>query len=85
MNQTLKVGKKEYVLNNITIDLRMEILDEAQEVSKTAKFSSFVSIIRKAVKVTDDELMELSTQQIADLGLKVVEWCNDGKKSTKSK
>ena len=82
----IKLDKKRtYELKDITLDLRVEILDLAQEASADAKFSSFVKIIRKALNVTDEQLMELSTEEIAKLGLKVVEWCNDGKKSTKSK
>ena len=48
----IKVKKKEYQVNDITIDLRMEILDEAMVAATEQKFSSFVKIIRKAVKIT---------------------------------
>ena len=81
----IKVKKKEYQVNNITIDLRMEILDEAMIAATEQKFSSFVKIIRKAVKITDEQLMEMSTEDISLLGQKVVEMMNEGKKPTKSK
>ncbi len=81
----IKIKKKEYQVNDITIDLRMEILDEAMVAATEQKFSSFVKIIRKAVKITDEQLMEMSTEDISQLGQKVVEMMNEGKKSTKSK
>ena len=81
----IKVKKKEYQVNNITIDLRMEILDEAMVAATEQKFSSFVKIIRKAVKITDEQLMDMSTEDISLLGQKVVEMMNEGKKHTKSK
>ena len=81
----IKVKKKEYQVNDITIDLRMEILDEAMVAAKEQKFSSFVKIIRKAVKITDEQLMEMTTEDISLLGQKVVEMMNEGKKPTKSK
>ena len=81
----IKIKKKEYQVNDITIDLRMEILDEAMVAATEQKFSSFVKIIRKAVKITDEQLMEMSTEDISRLGQKVVEMMNEGKKSTKSK
>ena len=82
---TIKVGKREYKAKVLTLDLRMEVLDDAMVVAKTEKFSAFVNIIRKVVEITDDELMELSTDEISNLGQKVVELCNAGKKPTKSK
>ena len=81
----IKVKKKEYQVNDITIDLRMEILDEAMVAAKEQKFSSFVKIIRKAVKITDEQLMEMTTEDISLLGQKVVEMMNEGKKPMKSK
>ena len=81
----IKVKKKEYQVHSITIDLRMEILDEAMVAATEQKFSSFVKIIRKAVKITDEQLMEMSTEDISLLGQKVVEMMNEGKKPTKSK
>ena len=81
----IKIKKKEYQVNDITIDLRMEILDEAMLAAKEQKFSAFVKIIRKAVQITDEQLMEMSTTDISLLGQKVVEMCNEGKKHTKSK
>ena len=81
----IKIKKKEYQVNDITIDLRMEILDEAMVAATEQKFSSFVKIIRKAVQITDEQLMEMSTTDISLLGQKVVEMCNEGKKHTKSK
>ena len=81
----IKVKGKQYQVNDITIDLRMEILDEAMVAAKEQKFSSFVAIIRKAVQVTDEQLMDMNTEDISLLGQKVVEMCNAGKKHTKSK
>ena len=82
---TLKVDKREYQAKEITLDLRMEVLDEAMVAAKAEKFSSFVKIIRKIINITDEKLMELTTTEISNLGQRVVELCNEGKKPTKSK
>tara|TARA_Y100000401_G_C8317609_1_gene223430 strand:+ start:729 stop:977 length:249 start_codon:yes stop_codon:yes gene_type:complete len=80
----VKVKGKTIKVKDITLDLRMEILDDAIEASQTTKFSSFVKILRNATDLTDEEIMELSTEQISELNLKIVELCNAGKKSKKS-
>jgi len=80
----VKVKGKSYKVKEITLDLRMEILDDAIEASQTTKFSAFVKILRKATDLTDEQIMELSTEEISTLNLKIVELCNSGKKSKKS-
>ena len=60
------------------------ILDEAIEASKNPKFSAFVGILRKATTLTDEQIMELGTEEISKINLKIVELCNAGKKFTKS-
>ena len=62
----------------------MEILDDAIEASRSTKFSAFVKILRTATDLTDEEIMELTTEEISKLNLKIVELCNAGKKSKKS-
>ena len=72
----LKVKGKEYELKDITLDLRCDILDSAMKVSNNPEFSVFVGILRKATNLTEE---------ISQVNLKIVELCNSGKKSTKSK
>ena len=81
----VKVKGKEYSVKNINLDLRMEILDEAMLAAKEQKFSSFVNITRKVIDVTDEQLMEMSTEEISQLGARAVEICDAGKKPMKSK
>ena len=81
----LKVKGKEYELKDITLDLRCEILDDAMKVSNNPEFSVFVGILRKSTTLTDDQIMSMTTQEISEVNLKIVELCNSGKKSTKSK
>ena len=52
--------------------------------SQQTKFSAFVKILRMATNLTDDEIMEIPTEDISQINLKVVELCNTGKKLTKS-
>jgi uncharacterized Fe-S cluster-containing radical SAM superfamily enzyme len=80
----VKVKGKKIEIKEITLDLRCDILDDAIEASKEPKFTSFVSILRKATTLTDEEIMEMSTDEISTINLKIVELCNAGKKSTKS-
>ena len=80
----IKVKGKSVEVKDITLDLRCEILDDAITASKEPKFSAFVKILRKATTMTDEQIMELSTDEISSINLKIVELCNAGKKFTKS-
>ena len=81
----IKVKKKEYELKLITMDVRCEILDKAMKGSQQQSFTQFVDIIRIATTITDDELMSMTTEHISAIALEIVEHCNAGKKSVKSK
>ena len=81
----LKVKGKEYELKDITLDLRCDILDSAMKVSNNPEFSVFVGILRKATNLKDEQIMAMSTEEISQVNLKIVELCNSGKKSTKSR
>ena len=80
----IKIKGKTIKVKEITLDLRMEILDDAILASRETKFSAFVNILRKATDMTDTQIMELTTEEISEFNLKIVELCNSGKKSKKS-
>ena len=85
MANKIKVGKKEVELQLITLDKRCEILDLAMEASKGTSFTKFVDVIRLSTKLTDEDIMEYSTEEISEIALEIVEHCNAGKKQGKSK
>ena len=81
----VKVKKKEYQVKDIDMDLRCVVVDEALKAVSEPNLTSYVKVIRSATDVSDDEMLEMTTNDIFELGQKVVGVFTQGKKKGKSK
>ena len=74
--QTITLGKNVYSLHKINLDLRRKVNDLVFENHANPSFSLFIDVIQMCVKISDDQLMELSNEQISELFQKVVDCMN---------
>ena len=81
----IKVKKKEYVVKDIDMDLRCVIVDDALKALAKPNLTSYVKIVRASTDVSDDEMLDMTTNEIFELGQKIVSVFTEGKKKGKSK
>ena len=79
LNTSLQVGDAVYAHSTD----KQAGANDSQTNSDTGT-NQFVGILRKATTLTDEQIMELGTEEISKINLKIVELCNAGKKFTKS-
>lgn len=66
-------------LKVINLDLRCSINDKLLEVQDKPNFSTWVWLLREVTKLSDDDINDLSTEQIVETSTKVVEFVNKKK------
>ncbi len=78
----IKVAKKEYEINEINLQDRCELNDMLIERAEKASFSMWVKVIQICTDLSDDEINNLNSSEIIELGSKCVDFVNKKKDKT---
>lgn len=66
-------------LKVINLDLRCEINDKLFEIQDKPNFTTWVWLLRKVTSFTDNQINDLSTEEIVEASTKIVELVNKKK------
>ena len=72
-------GGSTFTMKTINLDTRCEINDKLFQSGETPNFSLWVWLLKTATTLNDDQINELSTEEIVEASTKIVEGVNKKK------